>query len=87
MKLKAKYILRTVADKIVAIAIEQGGNDTDGVITLNETGAFLWKLLEQDTNVDEMTAALLNEYEADEETARADILAFCDRLDEVGILE
>lgn len=87
MKIKEGFILRTVCDESLVVPVGEASVDFKNVIKLNETGAFLWKLLEQDTNVDEMTATLLNEYETDEETARTDILAFCDRLDEAGILE
>ena len=78
MKIKEGFILRTVCDESLVVPVGEASVDFKNVIKLNETGAFLWKLLEQDTNVDEMT---------DEETARTDILAFCDRLDEAGILE
>ena len=40
MMLKRKYILRTVADKTVAIASENGNDKTENVLTLNSTGAF-----------------------------------------------
>ena len=52
-----------------------------------ETGTFLWKLLEQGTTVDEMTAKMLEEYDADEELVRADVLAFCEKLEDAGIIE
>ena len=52
MKLKSKYILRTVADKTVAIAIEQGNEKTDGVITLNDTGAFIFAQINEGNDFD-----------------------------------
>ena len=44
-------------------------NAFNGVIMLNGTGAFLWKLLENGAERDELITEILNEYEVDEATA------------------
>ena len=47
MKLKDGFILRTVAGETVVLPAG-GVTDFDMMITLNDTGRFLWELLEKD---------------------------------------
>ena len=56
------------------------------MINLNDTGAFLWKLLEKGADEDGMVNALLAEYEVGEDVARADVKAFVNKLTEAGLL-
>ena len=75
MKLKMNFSVREVAGQTVAIPI--GENiDLNAMITLNGTGKFLWTLLENETDEDILTAALVSEYDVDEETARKSVNAF-----------
>lgn len=85
MKLKPGFILRQVAGENVVIPT---GSDLDlnMMITLNDTGAFLWKLLEQDTDENAMVAALLEEYDVDEAAARTHVAAFVNKLKEHDFL-
>ena len=86
MKLKAGFILREVAGQTVVLP---SGDDLNlnMMITLNDTGAFLWKQLEQEQDEAALTAALLAEYEVDEATASAAVAAFVKQLNEHGFLQ
>lgn len=86
MKLKEGFILRQVAGEHVVLPV---GADLDfnGMITLNETGATLWKRLEQEAELSDLTAALLAEYDVDEATAAAAAEQFVAKLKEHGFLE
>ena len=85
MKIKDGYILSEVAGKTVVLPT---GDDLDlsKMITLNDTGKFLWQELQQDTNEDNLVSALLREYSVDETTARADVSSFIDKLKDNGLL-
>ena len=85
MKIKDEFILREVASEIVVIPTGDTW-DLNMMITLNETGAFLWRQLEQDTDEAAMVAALLSEYDVDEETARTSVSAFVSKLKEHDFL-
>ena len=45
MKIKNGFILRNFSDAYVVVAVGEAAKDFNGMITLNETGAFLWKTL------------------------------------------
>ena len=59
---------------------------TNMMITLNETGKFLWERLEKGTDEEALVAALLGEYDVDEQTARKHVALFVGKLNENGFL-
>ena len=87
MKLKTKYILRTVADKTVAIAVEQGDEKTDGVITLNETGAFIFSLINDGADFDTVADKFFDEYDVTKEEAVKAVENFVEYLKNSDLLE
>ena len=87
MKLKSKYILRTVADKTVAIAIEQGNEATDGVITLNETGAFIFSKINDGAHFDTIVDKFFDEYNVTPEEASKAVENFVEYLKSKDLLE
>ena len=87
MKLKNQFILRTVADKTVAIAVELEGEKTDNVITLNSTGAFIFDLVNKGSNRDQIVAAFFKEYDVTKEEAATAVDSFVESLKKSGLLE
>ena len=47
MKLKANYVLREVAGENIVIPVDSEAINFNGIMTLNETGKFLWNQLKQ----------------------------------------
>lgn len=86
MKLKNKYILRDVANKTVAIAVENADEKTDGVITLNSTGAFIFGMLNEGAEIEEITAKFFDEYDVTKEDAAQTVKTFCDNLEKAGFI-
>ena len=86
MKIKNGYIMREVAGENVVIAVGEAARDFKGMIRLNPTGAFLWKLLESDTDETAMLAAMLDKYDIDEDTAKRDITAFISSVKGAGLI-
>lgn len=80
MKLKDGFLLRDIAGQ--AVVLSTGGDvDLNTMITLNETGKFLWQQLEQERLEEDLVKALLAEYEdADEASAKAHVAAFVQKL-------
>lgn len=86
MKIKEGFVLREVAGDIVVIP--SGDTlDLNMMITLNETGRFLWELLEKGAEKEELVQALTQEYEVAAEDANAHIDAFVAKLNENGLLD
>lgn len=87
MKIKDGYLMRQVAGNYIIVAVSDKAADLDGVITLNEVGAFLWKLLESETDTDALLAAMLETYDVDEATAKADLEKFLDKAKAQNLLD
>ncbi|MHB8125270.1 MAG: PqqD family protein [Desulfitobacteriaceae bacterium] len=87
MRIKSDYVLREVAGTYVAVPTGKASVDFSGLITLNGTGAFLWKQLTEDKSGQELLSAMLEEYDTDEATAKADISEFLKKLKAADLLE
>ena len=86
MKIKEGFLLHQVSGQMVVLPT--GGDlDLNMMITLNETGAFLWKCLQSETDADALVKALLAEYDVDEMTARACVESFLKKLEDNGFIE
>lgn len=87
MKIKPGYRLRHVLDTDVIMGIGSEAYQPNQIMSLNETGAFLWRLLEAGAGKQALVDALLREYDTDAETAGRDVEAFVARLREKGLIE
>ena len=86
MKIKQGFILREVAGNYIVVAVGSAVKEFNGVINLNETGAYLWKKLQDGADEEGLVKALLEEYEVEEELARKDVKAFVEKLQGAKLL-
>lgn len=86
MKIKDNYMLRKVADCYVVVPIGAAVAEFNGMINLNDVGAFLWQLLETETTFDAVLAAMLEEYEVDEALAKSDLERFIKELEDANLI-
>ena len=85
MKIKDGFLLRQVAGQNVVLPVGEG-LDLNMMITLNDTGKFLWEQLSCDTDESALVAALLEEYDVDRETAAQAVSRFLETLNGHGFL-
>lgn len=81
MKIKEGFLLREVAGQTVVLPCGDA-LELNMMITLNDTGKFLWQLLEQETTEEALVATLLKEYDVDQDTAAKSVAAFVAKLKE-----
>ena len=81
MKVKSGFVLSEIAGKHVAVPTE-GDLDLNMMITLNETGVFLWEKLQEETTEAQLVQALLAEYDVSEAQAKQSVAAFVSKLKE-----
>ena len=86
MRIKDGFLLRETAGKFIVLPL--GGElNLGSLITLNETGAFLWRLLEDGASRGELLEALLEEYDVTNERAEKDLDALLAKMNDLGVLE
>ncbi|MBQ2696086.1 MAG: PqqD family protein [Clostridia bacterium] len=87
MKIKDGFILKTIAGSTVAVPVGENLVNLQLMLTLNESGAFLWGCLEKNCTEDDLVEAMTKEYRIDAETARTDVREFLKILKENHILD
>ena len=87
MKLKKDFVLRQVAGKWIVIPFGDSTVNFHGMISLNETGAMLWRRMESECDAHALAVALTEEFEIDYEQALMDVNEFIDTLDRAGCIE
>ncbi len=86
MKLKENFVLRQVAGSYVVVAVGAASVDFNGMLTLNDSGALLWRTLEGGADRAALLAALTSEYDVDEAQAARDLDEFLSSLQIAGCL-
>lgn len=87
MKINKEFILREIADEYILVPIGTTALQFNGLITVNEIGALIWKQLLEEQTIDTIVETILKEYEIDFDTAKADVLEFIEYLRENNIVE
>lgn len=87
MKLKSGIIVNEINGDYVAVAAGEAGKAFNGMIKMNGTAAFIVKTLQTETDEDDIVAALLGEYEVDEETARQNVRAVIEKFRSAGLID
>ena len=80
MKIKDGFILRNVAGNNVVVPIGQATIDFNGMISLNDTGAFIFEQMLNEITRDELVQAVVNEYGIGEKLAQKDVDAFIEKI-------
>ncbi|MGE5405192.1 MAG: PqqD family protein [Candidatus Saccharibacteria bacterium] len=86
MKIKDGFILREVAGQWLVVPLGERVVEFNGMITLSESGALIWKALENEASADDLVAKILAEYDIDEATAKTDVDEFLAMMKEKDLL-
>ncbi|MBO5439081.1 MAG: PqqD family protein [Clostridia bacterium] len=88
MKIREGFILRDVAGKTFVVATGELSKSFKGMITLNETGKYIWKLLENGAEKEEIVEAIMKDYDVqDRALVENDVNVFIEKLAGDNILE
>ena len=86
MKLKKELMSREIAGERFLVPVGKSVYDANGLFILTDVGAFIWDLLPNVDNQDQILSAVLTEYQVDEETAKKDITEFLQKLVDLEII-
>lgn len=88
MKIKSGFVLRKVADSYVAVPIGNMTAKIRGLISLNETGAEIWKIITNcDKSEKEITDELCGIFRGDREAIEQGTAKFIEELRKKDLLE
>ena len=87
MKIKEGFLMKEVVGRTIVVPVGGATLDFNGVLTLNETGAFLFSLLsENDMTEEELVSKITDNYEISKEIAAADVSVFIKKISDAGLL-
>ena len=83
----SEIVTKKTGKEYVLVPLANNIADMNSVYTLNETGAFIWELIDGKKNIEEIISALTEEYEIDLETALKDVLLFIENMSKYLIIK
>ena len=83
MKRSADFLLRQVAGEQVLVPVGTAAVSFPGMISVNDSGSYIWQLLEQEQTMDVLVEAMTQRYDVDADQARQDTEAFVKKLSKV----
>ena len=87
MTIKENFVLRQVAGTGVVLPLGAAVVELNGMLSLNDAGALLWRTLERGADQETLVQALTEEYIVDPAVAQKDVEAFLEKLSKIGCLE
>ena len=80
MHLIQGLVLRNTLGEWIAILCGESALHMSGLLSMNETGAFLFSALQEEQTEESLQKLLLENYDTDEETAARDVRNFLEPL-------
>lgn len=80
------FVVREIAGETIAIPAGAAARELSGLLALNGSGRFLFEQLQSDQTEDSLVQSLLDTYDTDPATARADVSEFLVILRANGLL-
>ncbi len=76
MKIKSEYILKELAGEYVVVPSGQEAVSFNGIITLNASGAMLFRALQSGAEETDLIELLLDSFEVTRDVASRDVRSF-----------
>lgn len=81
-----QYILRTIAGENVLVSVGENAAFDNGILSLNDSFAFLWQLYQEPITLDEAIQKATMEYDDSEGTMKDHIKSFLWQNVQMGLL-
>lgn len=87
MKIVDGFMLREIVDTWVVVPLGERVVEFNGIMTLSETGASIWRGIEKGDDIESLVDSITAEYDIDKTTAISDTLEFIASIKQRGLLE
>ena len=86
MKLKPDFQIVQMANDYMLVPTGDQIDSFNGTVILNEVSAFLLDQLKEDLETEDLIERLVMEFDVDPATAREDVNAAVEKMEQIGIL-
>lgn len=81
IKAKKGFLLRRLGSEYMVVPVGEASKEFNGMIRMNETGAFYWREIEKGISEDELVDKMLEHFEElSEQTARRDLKEYLETI-------
>lgn len=87
MKIKSGYLIREIAGAYIVVPAGEQVAEFNGLMTLNETAAFIWNILVNGAEEDEIVKAIVDEYDVSQSVATNDVKKVIELLKSYNVFE
>ena len=79
-------VTRDIAGESIIVPIKGHVGDLEGIFTLNEVGAMIWRLIDGQKTGRELAEAVKDEYDVEAAEAEDDVVDFLRSLEDAGLI-
>lgn len=87
MKIKDGFIMKDVAGSKVVLPVGDRKLDINGIITFNEIGAEVFKMLDGTNTVEKIVNKIASDYDVSYETVETDVIKLIEKMRNCGLIE
>lgn len=80
-------VTKKTGNEYVLVPVSNNIADMNSVFTLNETGAYIWELIDGKRSIKDLIESVVNEYETDNKTATEDVFSFIGEMNKYLIIK
>ncbi|MGQ9619629.1 MAG: PqqD family protein [Bacteroidales bacterium] len=80
-------VTRKTGNEYILVPVSSNIADMDTIYTLNETGAFIWELIDGKMTVEEIIGEVIKEFDTDRKTATRDVFDFINSMEKYLIIK
>jgi len=86
MKRNNNFVMRDINGETLLVPRSMH-NFLNGLVVLNETGRYIWELLDNERSIDDMAVSVAEQFDVNISVARADIQVFLAEVKDLGLVE
>ena len=86
MRVKEGFVLHNVGEEYMAVATGEAAENFNGIVRSNETGAYVFELLQKETTEEAIVDAMCEKYDADRSVIAKDVANIINQMREAGFL-
>ena len=80
MKLKYNFVIRSVGDSYVAVAVGEDAAKFNGMIKLNTTGEVIFSMLQSGAKLNDIVEAVASKFDVAASDVDADVVDYIEKL-------
>lgn len=86
MRVKEGFVLHNIGEEYMAVATGEAAENFNGIVRSNETAAYIFELLQQETTEEAIVNAMCEKYDAERSVIEKDVANIIEKMREAGFL-